>query len=364
MASPLRLMDLGPIIQPFHDAGAGVEVIVQDADGRVLAGAGSGSAPRLPVPAPASANREIVAAGAVVGRVVVRGVAAPLVEALAASLGATLEALVEASLARSAGADQEDHRLEAELALARRIQRSFVPLTVPDIQGYEVASQYEAAREVGGDFFDVFRPRGRAGRLAIVVADVTGKGIAAALLMAFARPLLHAAIDHARDPVEALRRTNRILVEERRSSLFITALCAIVELRSGRIRIANAGHEPPLIVPANGAPIRPLEGSGPLLGAFATLDLDECTDELGPGDLALFYTDGVTDSRADTGERFGDERLLALLDGSRGRTARELVDALAGAVADFQGAMPAADDLTVVAIRRNEPRRRRLRQLV
>lgn len=253
------------------------------------------------------------------------------------------------------------HRLEAELALARRIQRSFVPLIPPGIPGYELAAHYEAAYEVGGDFFDVFRLRDRSGRLAIVIADVTGKGIAAALLMAFARPLLHAAIDHAVLPAAALERTNRILVEERRSSLFITALCAVVELRRGTMRIANAGHEPTLLVRAGGGPIESLERFGPLLGAFGRLDLDEETVEVGPGDLVLFYTDGVTDARAPSGERFGDARLLEVVNRHRSASVQAIVDAIATALRDFQADEPPTDDVTVVAIRRNERRRLRTR---
>jgi serine phosphatase RsbU (regulator of sigma subunit) len=367
MSLPLSGADLAPIVGPFDDAAAGVKVVVEGVDGSVLASAGTtregGGA--------ATAAREISSRGAVVGRLSVSGDAGAVVDALATSLAAGVEALVEASLLRSAeaherarrsAAQETGDRLDAELALGRRIQRSFVPLAVPEIPGYEVASHYEAAYEVGGDFFDVFRLRGRTGRLAIVVADVTGKGIAAALLMAFARPLLHAAIDNAREPGEALQRTNRILVDERRSSLFITALCAIVELRSGRLRLANAGHEPPLIVPANGEPIRWLTGSGPLLGAFATLDLDERTEGLEPGDLALLYTDGVTDCRAASGERFGDDRLLEVVEGARAGTAREVVESITNAIAAFQGEMPAADDVTIVAIRRNKTGRGRLRR--
>ena len=120
--------------------------------------------------------------------------------------------------------------MEAELALSRRIQRSLIPLTPPTLRGFEVATHYEAAREVGGDFFDVFPLRDRAGRAGIVIADVTGKGIAAALLMAFTRPLMRSALDQIRDPVAAVERTNKILVEERRSALFITALAGVLDL--------------------------------------------------------------------------------------------------------------------------------------
>ena len=161
-----------------------------------------------------------------------------------------------------------------------------------------------------------------------MVADVTGKGVAAALLMAFARPLLHAAVDHATGPAEALERTNRVLVEERRSPLFITALCATLALPSGRLRLANAGHEPPLLVRRDGAPVEPIEVAGPLLGVFGSLGLFEAEVELGPGDVIVFYTDGVTDARASSGERSEDGRLLAAIEAARDGTAAEIVESI------------------------------------
>jgi sigma-B regulation protein RsbU (phosphoserine phosphatase) len=199
----------------------------------------------------------------------------------------------------------------------------------------------------------VFPLRERAGRAGIVIADVTGKGIAAALLMAFTRPLIRSAVDQARDPVVALERTNRILVEERRSALFITALCAILDLRTSHLRLANAGHEPPLVVPGDGRPIRWLTGAGPLLGAFTTLDLVPCELQLAPGDLVVLYTDGVTEARAPSGERFGDDRLLDAVEGARRGSANDVVEAIVAATRAFQADMPPADDVTLVALRRD-----------
>jgi len=186
----------------------------------------------------------------------------------------------------------------------------------------------------------------------VVIADVTGKGIAAALLMAFSRPLLHAAIDQTTGPAAALERTNRILVEERRSSLFITALCARLDLPSGHLAVANAGHEPPLVARADGSPIECLVGAGPLIGAFPTLEIPEVATDLAPGDLVLFYTDGVTDARDASGERFEEQRLFAAVESARGGTAQDVVDAVAGAVDRFQRPTEPADDVTIVAIRR------------
>lgn len=343
--NPLSSAALRPIIAPFDGGDAGLSIAVEDADGRTLASGG-----RFPDDdAAISTTAEVRCAEGdeIVARVVGCGPAA-IVGAVVESLAASLEALV-----RSAGGiDPATQRLEAELALARRIQRSFIPLTPPELPGYEVASHYEAAYEVGGDFFDVFPIAASPGSLAIVIADVSGKGVAAAMLMAFARPVIRAAIDNTSDPAEALRRTNRILVEERRSGLFITALCAILDMSSGRLRLSNAGHEPPLIVPGDGAPARWLEGSGPLLGAFRELDASVCLADLGPGDTAVLYTDGVTDARSASGERFGEERLLGVIDACRGDTARRTVEAIAASTRAFQGEMPAADDVTIVAIRR------------
>jgi serine phosphatase RsbU (regulator of sigma subunit) len=374
---------LDGLVGPFAAIDDSLTISVEDASGRVLSTAGVALQAR---DGRRRVSRDLNVDGELAGRLVVHVGVGPddddatsdqstidrIADALADGVGASLQLLLieasarqaaERSLAVAAVAQRADDgaasRLEAELALARRIQRSLVPLMSPDVPGYEIASHYEAAREVGGDFFDVFRPRGRSSRMAIVIADVTGKGIAAALLMAFARPLLHAAIDHAATPVEALERTNRILVEERRSSLFITALCAIVEIRTGRLRVGNAGHEPPLIVPAGDEPIRWLTGSGPLLGAFVQLGLTECVTELEEGDLVILYTDGVTDARAVSGGRFGDDRLVAVVEANRTSRPAEIVTALAGAVRDHQAGMPPADDVTIVAVRRVPRRRRR-----
>ena len=330
-----------------------IAIAVEDVEGRTIAGAG-----RAAQGAAITSVSDIRCgpAKAAIGRVVGRG-DEPIVGAVVASVAASLAALASTTHEHAPGGVAA-HRLEAELALSRRIQRSLIPLAAPELRGFEVASHYEAAREVGGDFFDIFRLRDRAGRAGLVIADVTGKGIAAALLMAFTRPLIRSAVDQARDPLVALERTNRILVEERRSALFITALCATVDLRTHVLRLANAGHEPPLLLPGDGRPVRWLGGSGPLIGAFPTLGLEPCEVQLGPGDLVLLYTDGVTDMRAASGERFGDGRLVAAVERVRGRSAQEVVDALVAELREFQGDEPAADDVTVVALRR-EPRRTR-----
>ena len=336
------LPELPALLAPFADFGPELAVAVEDLDGRRVAGEVS--------PADVIALAPIGLPAAPLGRVVVRGREAPGVAPAARVLAAALGALATASGMDSRAAE-ERARIEAELAVGRRLQRSFVPLVAPEVAGWALASHYVPAREVGGDFFDTFRPRGRPRELALVIADVTGKGIAAALLMAFARPLIRAAIDHARKPSVALERTNTILVVERRAALFITALAIYVDTRTGEFVVANAGHEPPLILRTSGE-LEDVDASGPLLGAFSGVRLEERAGVLEPGDLLLLYTDGVTDARAPDGTRFGDDRLRAIVQKTRDAPVREVIDAIDAATRAFQADEPAADDVTLVAVRR------------
>ena len=359
-----RLPPGGPgvetMLAPFRRVAPSLSIEVRDAAGTRVGGTSPDGAP------PHCLTRPIVAGPLAGGAVVAWGewAATPLavasVESLAIAIGIA-HTVGGAGIADVVAA----RRIEEELVHGRQLQRSFVSLVAPEVPGYDVASHYEAAREVGGDFFDLFRMRRRGRPLSVVIADVSGKGIAAALLMAFSRPLLHAAVDNTTGPAEALERTNHILVQERRSSLFITALCATLSLPTGRLRLANAGHEPPLVIPGDGSPVLPVAVEGPLLGAFGSLGLFEAEVELGAGDVVLFYTDGVTDARAATGERFEEERLLAAIDAARGGTAdgrsaaAGIVESIRAAVTDFQAGMAPADDITIVAIGRRPPSGRR-----
>lgn len=340
------------ILAPFRAVEPALSVAIEDAQGERVAGTSPD-----PVP-PDSVAHAIVAGPLAGGRVVGWGALAgtPLADAAVTSMAVALGIARSVSTAEIADV-AASRQIDQELALGRQLQRSFVGLVGPEIPGYDLACHYEQAHEVGGDFFDVFRLVRRGRPLSLVVADVTGKGIAAALLMAFARPLIHAAIDNTTGPAEALERTNRVL-RERQASLFITALCATLTLSTGRLRLANAGHEPPLLVRRDGSPIVPLEGSGPLLGAFPSLDLVESVATLAPGDAAILYTDGVTDARSASGERFGDDRLLAAIEAARGGPAAGLVESITGAVERFQGGALPADDVTLLVIARRTRARR------
>jgi len=181
---------------------------------------------------------------------------------------------------------------------------------------------------------------------------VSGKGIAAALLMAFLRPVIRSALDHTGDPVEALERTNSILVNERRTGLFVTVICGVLDLDSGVFTFANAGHETPLLAPALGHEPRWIEGCGPLVGVFGRLDLAAERVEIQPGDRLVLFTDGLTDAQSPSAARFGLERLRETIQrscvGGAADTARSVIDA----VLAFQGDAEPADDLALLVLRR------------
>lgn len=337
----LQRLDLGAVIGPFEMGGVEARLVIEDEAGRVLAGEASGDGAGSRATAPILVHDEVA------GRVTLSGAAAD------SSLGHATVQAIAAALAIAASGDPAVTRvLDEELAHGRRLQRSFVSLVPPEVPGYDLASRYEAAREVGGDFFDLFRLRRRGRPLSVAIADVTGKGIAAALLMAFARPLIHAAIDHASGPGLALERVNHILIGERRTSLFITVLAAELDLRSGVLRLVNAGHEPPLFIPGDGSPPGLVLGSGPLIGAFPSLALPEVHAYLAPGDIVLLYTDGVTDARSPTGERFDESGLLAAVERARGGSAHDIVREVGDSVDAFAHGAEPADDITIVAIGR------------
>jgi phosphoserine phosphatase RsbU/P len=338
------------VLRPF--ARAGDELVV----GFEPAGS-EASGPTTPVLDGPRLTRDVIVEGRFIGRLVAEGPAVRQ-RAVTAALEAVALAMERiAAMAPGPGsspaAPDAKSGIAAELAISRLQQRSIVSLEPPDVAGYDLASYYEPAREIGGDFFELFRLRRRGRPLGVVIADVTGKGIAAALLMAFARPVIHSALQAAPGPADALRRTNRILVDELHTALFITALVGRLDVASGRMAIASAGHEAPLLIPADDGPIVPVEGGGPMLGMFSPLDLPEVQVELGHGDRLLLYTDGVTDAMTSTGERFGKERMIATLEEARAGSAHDLVRTLSGAVSRFCEGVTPADDVTIVAVGRH-----------
>ncbi len=243
-------------------------------------------------------------------------------------------------------------RMEEELAIGRRIQLSLLPPACPLVPGYEFAAGYRAAREVGGDLYDFIIQPDKPNLVHIVVADVTGKGVPAALYMAVSRTLMHTYALDGNHPSQALLRVNQFIREDKTSPLFLSAFYAVLDTNVHCLTYANAGHNPPIWLQPSTGDIEFLNARGIVLGAFDTFIPEERLCFLQPGDYVVFYTDGITEARNVRGDFFDDEGLEAVVAARQWKSADELLSAIIGAVEEFSGGTHQADDYTVVVLRR------------
>jgi len=243
-------------------------------------------------------------------------------------------------------------RLEEELAIGRQIQLSLLPASCPVVPGWEFAAVYQAARQVGGDLYDFFELPGQPGRLGLVIADVTGKGVPAALFMAFSRTVIRMESMTSRTPAAVLERANRSIIQDSRSGLFLSAFYATLDTRNGRLVYANGGHNRPLWLRATTAEPQELTSRSVILGMFEDIALEERQIDVAPGDLLVFYTDGVTEAMNAAGELFGEERLQATVTANQSASAQQVLEAIIDALKTFTGDTPQSDDLTLCVVRR------------
>lgn len=281
-------------------------------------------------------------AGDLSHRVVVRG---------QDDLWGVAEALNHAAdgLERARALEKERNRLENELEVARQIQARLLPADPPDIPGLEIAGLSESAREVGGDYFDHIDLGG--GRVLLVIADVSGKGVPAALLMSGFRASL-VSQDLARsDPPALASRLNDFLHRSVEVGKFVTAFLCFVDAASGRLVYVNAGHNPPVLMRADGRHEELVRG-GLILGVMPHSVFESGEAQLAPGDMIVLYTDGVVEGQNATGELWGETRLLESLRRRRGQSARVLIEQIAAEVRAFEGEIGPADDVTLLIARR------------
>jgi PAS domain S-box-containing protein len=251
--------------------------------------------------------------------------------------------LAEQVAARAAVAIENSRLYSQRSSIARTLQQSLLPEQLPEVPGYELASVYLPAMEgslVGGDFYDVWSVDGS---WIMIVGDVTGKGVEAAALTALVRHTMRAASEFLSSPADLLAHADRTL-KHRPILSVCTALCLRID--DARATLAIGGHPLPLYV--NGNEVTKLGEHGPLLGAFDRASWQDVTLELEPGSTLVAYTDGITDAVDDERRRFGLERLYDALRGAAGRPAAEVVERLAGALANFQTGAHADDTAAVV----------------
>ena len=242
---------------------------------------------------------------------------------------------------------RERERIEQELQTARSIQHAFLPRNVPALPGWQFAPYYQPAREVGGDFYD-FLPF-EDGRLGLVIGDVTGKGIPAALVMATVHTMLRTAVQGSISPGQVLARVNELLAADIPPGMFVTCFFAALNPQSGHLHYSNAGHEPPFRQHKEEA--AELWATGMPLGMMPGTRYDEHEITLLPGDSLLFYSDGLVEAHNPGNEMFGFPRLQTVL--SKQSDGAPLIDALLSELQRFTGdAWEQEDDVTLLALQR------------
>jgi sigma-B regulation protein RsbU (phosphoserine phosphatase) len=238
--------------------------------------------------------------------------------------------------------------LDRELELAHDIQMGMLPRAFPERPEIDVAAALQPARSVGGDLYDVVA---EGDRVWLLVGDVSGKGVGAALFMAVTKTLFRAIAPSASSVAAAMGRVNRELARDNERAMFVTAFAARLDLATGELEYVNAGHNPTYRLEASGG-TAPLGGPvDPALGAVESHEYRGSVVCLRPGDLLFLYTDGVVEARSASGEEFHALRLESYLDGCRDAPANDVVRGLLGRVEDFAGDTPQYDDVTVLALR-------------
>ena len=259
---------------------------------------------------------------------------------------AHLVSTLRAEIERGRAARQRDALERRELAEARRIQRKLLPATVPQIDGWEVATAWQPAAGVGGDCFDLqaFGPA----RLAVSIADVVGKGIPAALLMSNLQAAVRAFATDATAPSDLCEQVNRILCGNIAEGRFISFFYCVLDAEVGQLTYTNAGHYLPILVRAEGT-VERFGAGGAVLGVFPDTRYECGVAATRPGDRIVLYTDGITEARSAADEEFGEERLIDLVVRERACSAPALQARLAEAVAAFAGGT-FQDDATLIVL--------------
>jgi serine phosphatase RsbU (regulator of sigma subunit) len=265
-------------------------------------------------------------------------------------MGIANQAAVAIEGARLTSEAEGKKRFEYELGLARQIQQSFLPETNPVLADYEICSMWQTAREVGGDFYDFIPLTG--GRWGIVIADVSDKGMAAALFMALARTIIRTMAIGKPTPHEAIDRANDVILADAHSEMFVTVFFAILDPGRAQATYVNAGHNPPLLYRAASHQVTTLKEHGIALGVIPNISLDDHEINLERGDTLILYTDGVTEAMNPHEEEFGADRLASIVAESGHLSAPSLVDEIMREVAEFTGGGPNSDDLTMIVIKR------------
>lgn len=240
----------------------------------------------------------------------------------------------------------EKGRMERELQMAYKVQTSLLPAEIPQVSGWEFGARWQPAREVAGDYYDFIPCDG--GKLGLVIADVTDKGMPAALFMAFTRSIVRANVSHPASPAEGISEANRLICVESHEGLFVTLFFALLDTKTGEVTYVNAGHNPPLFFSAVENRLSPLPSTGIPLGIDSDTPFEQRRIQLNRGDFILFYTDGVTEAIDTHEEEFGMPRLQRFALEHKHHSPTDILSALEREIENFTGSTALYDDTTIV----------------
>lgn len=243
----------------------------------------------------------------------------------------------------------EKERMECELELARELQQSILPHEFPDLKEFSFAARSRPARQVGGDFYDVI-PLSRR-RVGLIMADVSDKGMSAALYMALTRSLIHVEAKRSSSPRKVLLSVHKLLMEMSQADMFVTVFYGVIDPAQNNLRYARAGHDRPLLLSPTTGEWRFLTGEGTALGFVDEVSLEEVVVDLHPDDLIIFYTDGITDANSPAGEFFGSERLRETVCAAGGLGADDMCDHIFEHVDQFQTGAVQHDDMALLVVK-------------
>jgi PAS domain S-box-containing protein len=245
-------------------------------------------------------------------------------------------------------------RSSAELHIAAEIQRSFLPEVIPQLTGFDIAAKSVMAKEVGGDFFDVIpfevMPL-ETGTLGVLIADVSGKGVASALFMALSRIVVRVTALWNRDAAKTIESANDIIAQDSKAGMFVTLFYGILSEKDRTMTYVNAGHNPPIVYRSRDGSMEELGRTGIILGALEDQEYSSRSIGIGPGDVVVLYTDGVTEAADETGEMFGEEKLKAIIRENSGSSSSEILAKILASVESFGKGEPQFDDITLMVIK-------------
>ncbi len=240
-----------------------------------------------------------------------------------------------------------------ELSIADKMQQSILPRIFPKGQNFKLAGTMLPARNVGGDFFDIINCGDN--KFGIVIADVSDKGVPAAMFMMSSRTLMKGSAIGNKDPADVLQEVNSLLIDDNETGMFVTVFYCVVNPNNGRITFSNGGHNPPLVVKPDGSSMFLSTESGVALGMFGDIDFKTQNYTLQPNERVVFYTDGVTEAMNAEDNLFGNNRLKEVVKNNRDLNIEYFNQAIVNAVNEFSHGVPQTDDITCISLHYDGP---------